>query len=212
VPLFPETGTRQGGLPRRVGLETFRDVDFNYDYPKFDETGRELNLKPGEKLHDDIVAVVNHLAMESHHEISKRYPSWEEVDRTLTAFIVQDDKEENLLRKDSRKITSFVLPMSFVVMETILTQLVSAFLSGPTLFRYIGTGPEDEVSAILKTQVIEAQMRRSKVRLALRTFFRDSLAKGISAVAPVWEQEFGPITRTRDTFDLTGITGNDIVM
>jgi len=169
------------------------DKTFDYDYPE------DLDLRPGSDLHRRIVNEVLRRAHVSHRVMSNRFDSWNEIDRSLTAYIepdtggLGDDHEERDLKKNVRtknRPVSIVFPYSYAILETVLTYLVLAFLEEP-IFRYEGVSPEDVIGAILLEKVVSLHTNKTKVGLALHTMFRDSLAYGIGVGAPGWYTRTG---------------------
>ena len=161
--------------------------DLGYRYPN----GRDL--KPGSKLHQEILTRIINRARESHAETSKRFPVWKKIDRSLTAFVPTDDAERAVKDKDSRKPVSIVVPYSYATLETLLTYMTAAFLDNP-IFKYEGVGPEDRVGAMMMEKVIEIQCARSKAALNLHTAFRDGYSYGLGVVAPMWATKWGKKT------------------
>jgi hypothetical protein len=159
-----------------------RDMGYSYPY--------ELDLRPGSTIHTKLKEEILFRARESHDLISNRVSSWNEVERVITAYIDIDDKEKEVKNTDSRKPVSIVFPYSFVIMETILTYLVMAFLTDP-IIKYEGVSPEDTVGTMLLEKIIRHQCYRSKMGLSLHTFLRDSLVYGMGASAPVWTKRMG---------------------
>ena len=170
---------RQTQLP-----DDMKRTEFDYEYPD------DLDLKPGSELHEEIVTKILQRARESSLEMSKRFPSWNKIDETLTTYAQVDDKEVELQKDDPRKPVTIVFPYSFVIMETMLSYLVSAFFQDP-VFRYEGVSPEDIVGAELLTYVIQQQCNRAKVLLAAHTMLRDCVSYGIGIGAPGWVIEEG---------------------
>ena len=158
--------------------------DLGYKYPS------GLDLRPASQEHQKLVKEVYTRALESSREMSKRYDSWKKVDQTLTAYVKLDESEKNIKDRDSRKPVSIVVPYSYATLETILTYFVTAFLEDP-IFRYVGSGPEDIVGAILLEKVIEQQTIQFKTALNLHTMFRDSLSYGMGVVTPTWDRKWG---------------------
>uniref|UniRef100_A0A6M3K7P6 Portal protein n=1 Tax=viral metagenome TaxID=1070528 RepID=A0A6M3K7P6_9ZZZZ len=177
---------------------TFVGKEFEYDYPF------ELNLDPKGDLHRDIVNRIMKYAQEAAGNISNRYESWNEIDRTLTAYIELDDKEEEVIYNDYRKPVSIVFPNTYAIMETIQAYLVAAFYQDP-IFRYEGVGPEDVIGSILMEKVIDLHCNKTKVGLDLHTMFRDSLAYGIGMVSPTWKKDDGWRTVVREQTGLLGL-------
>jgi len=173
-----------GGVSRIDPAQKARTSPYPYEYP------RGLDLKPGSPLHEKIKNSVLARARASHDAIQSRFSSWNEIDRTLTAYIPLDEEEERIKSEDSRKPVSIVVPVSYATLETLLTYLVAAFLDEP-YFRYEGAGPEDVLGAMLLEIVVAQQMRRSKAGLELHTAWRDSLAYGVGPVYIGWEKKTG---------------------
>lgn len=163
------------------------NVSYDYDYPN------GLNLKPGSKIHNKIVAEVLRRARDSYEVMSSRHNAWREIDRVLTAYVRIDETEKAIKEQDSRTPVSVVVPYSYATLETILTYFTAALLNDP-IFTYKGVGPEDSVGALLLTHVINQQAKRGKLALQLHTLCRDSLAYGIGPVGCTWERKLGKKT------------------
>lgn len=159
--------------------ETIHTKDLGYEYPD------GLDLRPDSELHKKLVKEIKKRADASHRVMSRRYPSWREVDKVLTAYIYTDEKEKEVKQKDPRKPVSIVFPHSYAIMEIMLSYLVMAFLQEP-YFRYEATSPEDTVGTTLLESVINLQCLRLKVGLALHTMFRDAFGYGIAPITPTW--------------------------
>lgn len=166
----------------------FSQVHYNYDYPE------GLNLDPNGDLHKKLVTEILNRVQESNSAMSQRHPSWAQIDETLTAYIRTDSQENEVKAKDNRKPVSIVVPQTYATLEILLTYMTAALLENP-LFRFEGRGPEDQLGAIMLEKVIEQQVYYSKIALALHTLFRDGLAYGLGAGAPIWYEEWGDVTR-----------------
>jgi hypothetical protein len=178
--------------PNVSGRGFSANEDLGYTYPK------DTDLRPASTHHQKLVKEVYSRALESSNEMSKRYASWKKVDQTLTAYIRLDESEEIIKSKDDRKPVSIVVPYSYATLETILTYFVSAFLEDP-IFRYVGSGPEDTIGAILMEKVIEQHTTNFKVALNLHTMYRDSLSYGMGIVTPTWDKRWGWKTVVQDS-------------
>jgi hypothetical protein len=173
-----------GASSDRSGKPDWNSLSFDYSYPE------GLDLKPGSKLHDDIVKKVLERANESYSIVSGRHDSWNEIDRVLTAYAVVDDDEAKIQDEDERKPVTIIFPYSYAILETLISYLMTAFIQDP-IFRYEGTAPEDTMGAILMEKVIEHNVWHNKVALSLHTQFRDCLAYGFGVAAPYWFVEEG---------------------
>lgn len=189
---------RVQGSPYTTGTSLF-SIEHDYRYPD------GVNLRPTSPIHEKLKQLVYDKARESYSIISKRFPSWNKIDQTLTAYIPADEKEQKVQSIDERKPVSIVVPYSYATLETILTYMMTAAVQDP-MFRYEGCGPEDTIGAILLELVIAKQCDRFKFGLPIHTAFRDSLAYGFGAVAPYWMDITGYRTRavTKPKFSLFG--------
>ncbi len=160
--------------------------DFDYDYPN------ELDLKPGSEFHNMLRSKIWQRAQQSRTEMSKRFDSWNEIDRVLTTYISTSDAEDLIKKKDSRKPVSIVFPYSYSMLEALLTYMSLAFFQSP-MFQYEAVEPDDVEGAMLMEMVINLHCIKSKVPLALHTVLRDSFAYGIGVGVPGWKKTFGKV-------------------
>ena len=163
-----------------TGTQDLRGFSYDYDYPG------GLDLKPGSRLHQDILVKIMRRGRESHSKMSQRYENWRLLDRNLTAYVALDDAEKKVKKGDERKPVRVVVPYSYATLETLLTYMVSAFLNDP-IFQYDSTSPEDTVGVALLEKVVDLQSRRSKAALSLYTMFRDGFVYGVGATSPSWQ-------------------------
>jgi hypothetical protein len=167
--------------------ETYRK-DFNYKYPL------KLDLRPDSNLHKKLRSRIWERARASRNEISKRFSSWREIDKTLTTYIdlseTNQTKEEELKAKDPTKPLSIVFPYSYSMLEALLTYLSSAFFQDP-MFQYEGVEDDDTIGAMLMELVIRLHCIKNKVPLAVHTVLRDSLGYGVGIGIPEWRRQYG---------------------
>jgi hypothetical protein len=173
-----------GNASRRQDLTEVAKANFDYEYPQ------DLNLKPGTELHDRIVEEVLSRARDSHEVISKRFSSWNEIDRVLTAYVPLSEEEKKLKEEDETKPISIVFPYSYAVMETMLTYAMTALVQDP-IFRYKGFSDDDTIGAILMEKKIQQDCIKHKVALSVHTMLRDCLGYGIGLGAPIWKERYG---------------------
>jgi hypothetical protein len=165
-------------------LAEFKNIDHGYEYPE------GLDLRPGHKLHDELVGKIHKRAQDSAKIMSGRFQDWNSTDEILTAYKSADAEEEDIKKDDDRKPVSIVFPYSYAIMETLLSYLIAAYYQDP-IFHYEGTSPEDVLGAIMLEKAIDVHCVRSKVLLNLHTHFRDGLAYGFGVAAPGWKKEMG---------------------
>lgn len=157
---------------------------YEYDYPY------GLDLRPESDLHRDLRTKIWARARESRNEMSKRFSSWNEIDRVNTTYIPLKDVEKQLKEKDTTKPVSIVFPYSYSMLESLLTYLSMAFFQDP-MFQYEGIEDDDTQGSMLMEMVIRLHCINSKVPLAVHTVLRDSLSYGIGVGIPGWRRTYG---------------------
>jgi hypothetical protein len=90
----------------------FSGVELDYEYPK------DLNLDPKGSVHRKLLTKILRYAQESASQVSTRFDSWNQIDRTLTAYIDLDDKEREVVYNDARKPVSIVFPYTYELVCT----------------------------------------------------------------------------------------------
>ncbi len=179
------------GEPSSWSDDIYNNQNFNYDYP------HGLDLKPDSDFHIKLRSKIWQRANESRHEISKRFDSWREIDKTLTTYIPLKDKEEQLKKKDPTKPVSVVFPYSYSMLEALLTYLSMAFFQDP-MFQYEGVEDDDTIGAMLMELVIRLHCIKTKVPLTVHTVLRDCMSYGVGIAIPGWRTVHGrkPIRST----------------
>ncbi len=189
-------GTKSPGAGSSAELQS---IDHGYDYPE------DQNWRPGFEKHDKLVSRVMQYARESYDRMSRRHSDWREIDRVLKAYTYlptpgsPKDKvgtDEHGDQKDD--IRRIVMPVSYVVLETLLTYFTTAFLQ-PPIFEYEGSGPEDVLGGLLLTHTVQTQVHKNAVPLALHTAWRDMFAYGVGYASPIWHREMGRTVRQQPT-------------
>ena len=178
--VMPET--IQGSESKDTSSIIDVSVKFNYKYP------HGLDLRPGSDLHNKLKNLVMSRARSSRKSMQKKYNVWNEMDRSMTAYIDPDIKRS--ARSKGDKTMPIVIPVTYGTIQTLLTYMSAAFLQNP-IFKYEGSGPEDAVGAILLENIINHHSNRLKVGLQLHTMWRDAFVYGIGAVSPIWEVQRG---------------------
>jgi len=172
------------GDPSSWSTDYYSDKNHDYDYPN------GLDLKPGSDFHRFIRNKIWERARESRNEMSKRFASWNEIDRVLTAYIPATDDEEDIVAKDSSKPISIVFPYSYSMLEALLTYVSMAFFQDP-IFQFEGVEDDDTIGAALMEMVIRLHCIKNKVQLNIHTAVRDSFGYGIGVAIPDWVRKYG---------------------
>jgi len=172
------------GEPSSWKEDIYSKTNFDYEYPY------NLDLKPDSDFHIGLRNKIWQRASEARHEISKRFDSWREIDRTLTTYMPLKDYEETLKLQDTSKPVSIVFPYSYSMLEALLTYLTMAFFQDP-IFQYEGVEDDDTVGAMLMELVIRLHCIKNKVPLNIHTVLRDALCYGIGVAIPGWTRRYG---------------------
>jgi len=185
MPVYLDQHYEPGGGAYRISIS---DEDLGYKYPG------GIDLRPGSELHAKILSALMTRAQESQRVMSSRYNSWRAVERSLTVYVNPERKES--ARSNREKVEPVIVPVTFAILETLLTYMVAAFIESP-LFKYEGVGPEDVVGGMIMQRVVDNSCVRNKVALALHTMFRDGFVNGFAVVAPMWKTEKRLIRRVK---------------
>jgi hypothetical protein len=172
------------GDSAEVRRANYSDLNFDYDYPD------GLDLDPKSDFHEQLRTKIWARASESRKLLSKRFPSWNEVDQILTTYISLSEKEKAVKDKDPNKPVSIIFPYSYSNLESLLTYMTLAFFQDP-IFQYEGVEDDDEIGAMLMELVIRLHCIKTKVPLALHTTFRDAFSYGIGVGMPGWVKRYG---------------------
>lgn len=164
--------------------KSYLEKDHKYNYPD------GLDLRPNSDLHKELRDKIWRRANISRSHISKRFDSWNEVDRTLTAYIPLKNVERELKEKDTTKPVSIVFPYSYSNLEALLTYLVMAFFQDP-IFQFEGVEDDDTLGAMMMESVVRLHCIKTKVPLAIHTVLRDALGYGIGIGVPEWKTIYG---------------------
>lgn len=166
----------RGNFNSSMDLTSLTNKDFGYEYPF------GLDLKPGSSTHNELRDRVLDLAQESRNIMVRRFDSWREIDRTMTAYIPLSEEEKVRQSADPRRPVSIVVPLSYASLQVLLTYMSAAFMEFP-FFKYEGIGPEDIISAILMEHHISYQVQRKSLGLHMHTMWQDGYKYGVGPMA-----------------------------
>ncbi len=189
MPLVINEGQNEASQARME--ELLEEYTYERRYPQ------GMKLKPTDDQHGTLVTRLRIMLDASWAEIKDRHADWDKVDTHLTSYIdlSKDQKEDDAAEgyiKD--KAVQIVVPMSYAILETLITYLIATFTERP-MFRYdwVGDSDADVVGAMALEHIQDIQMTRSKAGLALHTQWRDSIAKGIGVIGIRWNVDYKPI-------------------
>ena len=182
-------------MPYIVNGEPSSWKDIIYDKDKYDyDYPNNLDLRPDSDFHKELRSKIWERARVSRNEISKRFDSWKEIDKTLTTYVdlsnTKKDEEDEIELKDPTKPLTIVFPYSYSMLEALLTYLSMAFFQDP-MFQYEGVEDDDVQGAMLMELVIRLHCIKNKVPLNIHTALRDALGYGVGIAIPEWRKQFG---------------------
>ena len=122
------------GLSGYISEDKFADiksVDLDYKYPK------NLDFRPGSELHQNILDLVMGKSQASYEAMKNRHVVWNELDRVMTAYIPEPSADSSDNSDRTRATKSVIIPSSYAILDTILSQMVTSYLNVPIL-RYRG--------------------------------------------------------------------------
>ena len=171
---------------------------YDYKYPM------GLDLKPGSKLSNRILEFIRARASASKSAMEKRYDTFDKITDKLTSYVAPTKKlTHKIEQRDDDAPLTVIVPISYAILDTILTYWLTAFADGP-LFRYDAVGPEDKPTAKILEHLVNTQVRKAKMLLSLYVQWRDAIAYGFGVGCLRWEQKWGK--RTRMTVSYTHLT------
>ncbi len=163
-----------------------------------------LDLRPDSDAHANILTHLRIMLDDSWASIEDRHAKFDEIDKNLTSYIdLSKEQKEDVAVEGyvKNKQVQIIVPMSYAVLETLVTYMVAAFTDRP-IFRYdwVGENDADVIGATALEKIIDVQMSRAKAGLALHTQWRDSIAKGFGVMSVRWKTDTRTIKFKVPTF------------
>lgn len=175
-----------------IGNDSFTKVK-PYEY----EEGMRLVPINGEngKLHEAVRKKIMDLVSVSAQETGTRAESWDTMDKKLQAYVDLTESEAALKQKRPDIPVRVVIPYTYATLETLLTYLTMSFLSSDPIFQYDTDYAESAPAVRFMQDIVQRQVIHYKAPLSLYTLFRDSLAYGMGAVFPFWQEDYSWVKR-----------------
>lgn len=153
---------------------------FDYVYPK------SLDLHPESDKSKNLTSLLVSRFTDFASSISEKHPTWRALDDSLKAYVDTDEEEQAIKEADERKPVSIVMPISYAVLETLLSFMMQRFLK-TSFFRYQGYDPKDDIKVKLLEKVIGYQFIKNKMALNLHTMWRDAFVYSVGPMFINWE-------------------------
>lgn len=166
-----------------IGLRDVSKDEYRDRYPE------GLDLHPDSEDHQKLLNLVLTKAKVAHEHIQRRYPQWDKINESLSAFVDLSESEQDIKDKDPRKPVSMVIPLSFATLDSLLTFFSSVFLMNDPIFQYGPREPGDIIPAAKLEYLINYQSDMGKMALNLYVQWRDAFTCGMGFSAPEWTRE-----------------------
>lgn len=175
-------------------INTLREPEYDY--------GGLGDLRPGSRLHDEIVQRVIDYAKIGYDCNSANIKEIENVERLLDGFMIPDEIDELRKDEDDRKPINIINPVLYSHRNQFLTAMHRPFFSTPPgLHRFAGPGsPERAAKAAIATKLIGRLSGWFGERSACDTHWGDGYAHGRAYMWGKWSKRTRP-TKTRQTID-----------
>ncbi len=157
----------------------------------------EERLKYGTSFHAEILSRLNARQRLSEKNISQRWDDWARVDESTTLYVDlarnvrHGDKSTHATKKEMPWERAIVVPMSYAILQTYLTQLLGIFTKRDPILEVRGTGPEDMRSAKIMQAVLAYDQQQSNFLVQLYTVLQDAVKYGMGTFYDCWTDKYG---------------------
>lgn len=175
----------------------------------------ELKGDQGNEFHSKILGRIKQRLKLSQEYISDRYDEWNRVDEHVRLYIDLSrrarlaDKSEGSRTAEMPFQRAIVVPMSYAILTTRLSQYMSMFTSRGSLLEIEGRSSEDVMSAKKMEALLSYDIAQNNGLLAWYQLVQDAEKYGVGIMYDSWEEEYGWVTKRTPP---TGIPWQDAVM
>ena len=163
---------------------------------KQEEINKDLEENETSKFQDDVITMVRANMKASSSQMDQYHESWESADRIYRGYRVMDKKDQDAQAKNEPK--KIIIPVSYALIQTALSFIMSTFFSEDNLYRLRGRGPEDQRRKEGMEVDINYQISKSRAYRMMYLWFQDSMKYGVGIVKSYWTEDKKSF-RTRKT-------------
>lgn len=180
VPNPPETG----GVP---ALSAIREIDRPI----------EERLKYGTSFHAEILSRLNSRQLLAENNIKNRWDDWRRVDESTSLYIDLarnarfGDKRSSQNKKEMPWERAIVVPMSYAILQTYLTQMMAIFTRRDPIMEVQGVSEDDIRPAKIMEAVMAYDQQQTNFLVQLFTVCQDAVKYGLGIFYDCWEEEYG---------------------
>ncbi|MCF6238471.1 MAG: hypothetical protein L3J79_06625, partial [Candidatus Marinimicrobia bacterium] len=165
------------------------------DFPK-EPLGEEVTpidaLKPGTKLHTEVLSNLLEKIRESETEMSKFYARWTYNERRVQAYINLPDYQKLIQAQNDSgapaKTVNIVVPHIFSTVQTVVTFLMHVVTSRRPIFQVTSKQKEAIEAAGMIETLLQYNADHERMVKKLHNFFMDGEIYGLAVLAPRWEE------------------------
>jgi len=157
----------------------------------------EERLRHGTSFHAEVLSRLNARQRLAEKNISQRWDDWKRVDEHTSLYIDLarnvrfGDKGTHQTKKEMPWERAIVVPMSYAILQTYLTQLLAIFTKRDPMLEISGTGPEDMRAAKIMQAVIGYDQRQTNFLVQLYTLLQDAVKYGLGSFYDCWTDKYG---------------------
>lgn len=154
-------------------------------------------LKPGEKLHGDILARLIRRRDAAEEFIEDRRGRWKETNNKLRMYV---DLKKSYKKGDMTTRygiaampfeRSIVVPVQYSILHVLVTQLMSIFGSADPMIQVKGRGPEDVKGSKIMEAVLNYDLDQMNAFKVLYSLCQDAVKYGCGITYDGWNTEYG---------------------
>src|SRR5262245_54737036 len=157
----------------------------------------EVRLRYNTSFHAEILSKLNARQMLAERNISSRWADWDRVDEHVRLFIdlrrgvKNADGSTNTNKREMPWNRAIVIPMSYAILQTYLTQMMAIFTRRDPIIEVSGVGPEDIRPAKVMQAVLAYDQRQTQFLVQLYSLLQSAVKYGFGKMYDCWEETWG---------------------
>lgn len=157
----------------------------------------EERLRHGTSFHAEILSRLNARQRLAERNIAQRWDDWARVDEHTSLYLDLSrsartgSKGSVTNKKEMPWERSIVVPASYAILQTYLTQLLSIFTRRDPMLEVTGTGPEDMKAAKLMQAILAYDQQHTVFLVQVYTVLQDAVKYGMGHLYDCWTEKYG---------------------
>lgn len=181
-------------------IENLSDIEIEAVSPASDKPLRE-RLIPGEQLHEDTIGRLIARRDAGDAYIENRREQWRATNNRLRLYVdltkthKKGDQTTGVGLAEMPFERSIVVPVSYSILHTLLTQLMSIFGATEPMIQVRGRGPEDVKTSKVMEAVLAYDLEQMSAFKVIYALCQDAVKYGCGITYDAWHTEFGDIVQ-----------------